>query len=139
MRAYRRYSAIALTFALAACQTGGETRDYAEFHSPHDPPTTASRIAENVAACWFGGARPAFANYSYAPELTSYSNRPRVLIVEKSDPGGLPRLVIEASAAERATSVKLFGPLMASAEAPAISRDVARWAGGAAGCSPEPV
>ena len=91
-------------------------------------------LAENVRACWFGGARPAFADFSYAPELNSYAGRPRVLIVEKSDPGGLPKLVIEASKAERGASVKLFGPLMAGGEAPAISRDVERWAGGAAGC-----
>ena len=77
----------------------------------------------------------AFAEYSYAPELTSYSNRPRVLIVPKKEPHGLPQLVIEATAAKRGTSVKLFGPLMGTAEAPAITRDVERWAGGASGCS----
>ena len=63
-------------------------------------------------------------NISYAPELTSYSNRPRVLIVPKKEPHGLPQLVIEATAAKRGTSVKLFGPLMGTAEAPAITRDV---------------
>ena len=123
-----------LTTFLAACQTGSASKDYAEYASARDPATTAAQIAENVRACWFSGARPAFADYSYAPELNSFSNRPRVLIVPKSDPGGLPKLVIEASATDRGASVKLFGPMMASSEAPAISRDVQRWAGGAAGC-----
>ena len=123
-----------LAVALAACQTGDPARDYAEFRSAQPPATAAALIADNVRACWFGAARPAFADYSYAPELNSYADRPRVLIVPKADPAGLPKLVIEASAAERGSSVKLFGPLMASAEAPSISRDVGRWAGGASGC-----
>jgi hypothetical protein len=93
----------------------------------------AARIADNVGACWIKG-RAAFAEYTYASELTSYSNRPRVLIVPKQDPHGLPKLVIEASAAKRGTSVKLFGPLMAGPEAAAIAADVERWTGGATGC-----
>jgi hypothetical protein len=120
---------------LAACQSQPKaTRDYAEFRSDEQPVAVAMRIADNVRACWFAGGRPAFAQYSYAPELTSYSNRPRVLVVPKSDPGGLPKLVIEASKARDGTSVKLFGPLMASPESAAISRDVARWVNGATGC-----
>jgi hypothetical protein len=85
-------------------------------------------------ACWFSGARPAFAGYSYAPELNSFSGRPRVLVVQKSDPGGLPKLVIEATEAGRGSAVKLFGPLMATNEASAISRDIGSWTGGATGC-----
>lgn len=118
---------------LVACQTA--SKDYAEFGASQDPTAVAWRISERVGACWFGGARPAFAGYSYTPELTSYSDRPRVLIVDKKDPGGLPKLVIEVTAAKRGASVKLFGPLMATAEASAISRDVERWAGGATDCA----
>jgi hypothetical protein len=120
-------------FLLAACQSAPQN-DYHEIRAAQDPHSVAGHIATQVGACWFAGARPAFAAYSYAPELNSFAGRPRVLIVPKSDPTGLPKLVIEASQAKEATSVKVFGPLMASAEGPAISRDVARWAGGAAGC-----
>jgi hypothetical protein len=119
---------------LAACQSPPPQRDYAEFRSSRDAVSVASGISEQIRACWFGGARPAFASYSYAPELNSFSGRPRVLVVQKSDPGGLPKLVVEATEAGRGSSVKLFGPLMASAEAPAISRDIGRWAGGETGC-----
>ena len=122
---------------LAGCQTA--PTDYLAFEARREPVNVAAGIAENVGACWFGGGRPAFAELSYAPELASYSNRPRVLIVQKADPTGLPLLVIEAVEADRGASVKLFGPLMASAEAPAIRRDVERWAGGASGCSSQPV
>jgi hypothetical protein len=118
---------------LGACQTPAP-RDYAEFRSQQDPTSTAVRIAESMGRCWFGGGRAAFADYSYAPELNSFSGRPRVLVVRKADPTGLPALVVEASAADRGASVKLFGPLMASAEAPAIGRDIERWAGGATTC-----
>ena len=125
----------ALLPLLAACQTGEASRDYAEFQSRQDPGTTAARIAERVRVCWFGGARPEFAAFSYAPELNSFANRPRVLIVPKADPGGLPKLVIEASVSGHGASVKLFGPLMAGGEAAAIGRDVERWTAGASGCT----
>jgi hypothetical protein len=120
---------------VAGCQSDSKTApDFAEFRTDEAPVAVAARISESMAECWFGGARPAFAAYSYAPELTSYSNRPRVLVVPKSDPGGLPKLVIEASNSGAGTSVKLFGPLMAGSEAQAISRDVGLWVGGKAGC-----
>ena len=120
--------------ALAACKTAEPARDYAEFRSSGDPAATAATLADNVEACWFRAGRPAFSGLIYVAELASQSNRPRILVVDEADPTGLPKLVIEASAAERGASVKLFGPLMATAEAGAIRRDVERWAGGASGC-----
>ena len=128
-------AAVGLTAVLlASCQSRGPARDYAEFPSNQDAVTTASGITDQMRQCWFGDARGAFAAYSYAPELNSFSGRPRVLVVEKTDPTGLPKLVVEATSSERGSSVKLFGPLMASAEAVSISRDIERWAGGATGC-----
>jgi hypothetical protein len=121
-----------LSLVLAACQSA--PTDYIAFESPQAPVSTAARIADNVGVCWFGGDRAAFAAYSYAPELASVANRPRVLIVDKADPTGLPKLVVEAVEDGRGASVRLFGPLMASAEASAIRRDVGRWAEGGSGC-----
>jgi hypothetical protein len=119
-------------FLLGACQTT-PPQDYVEYHAGQDAVTIAERISRNVGACWFGGDRPAFADYSYAPELSS-SSRPRVLIVEKANPIGLPRLVIEVRAAERGADVRVFGPLMATEEARSIDDDVRRWTGGARDC-----
>lgn len=131
----RGFAAAAAAFlVLAGCKTSSEPTDYMLLHANQDPVTVASRIAGHVGNCWFDGSRSAFAEYSYTPELTSYSNRPRVLIVRKSDPNGLPVLVIEASKKNRGADVKLFGPLMATDEADAIYRDVGRWAGGAREC-----
>ena len=130
MRPLAAATALAL---LAGCKTS-EPTDYVLLHANQDPVTIASHISQYVGDCWFDGSRPAFAAYSYAPELTSYSNRPRVLIVEKADPTGLPRLVIEVVKAKRGSDIKLFGPLMGTAESEAIYRDVGRWAGGAREC-----
>jgi hypothetical protein len=130
----RRF-AIATTAAagllLAACQTAPQ--DYVGLHANLDPKTVAELIADNVGACWFDGSREAFANYSYAPELSSEA-RPRVLIVEKTNPTGLPQLVIEVEAAKRGSDVRLFGPLMSTAEGERIRSDVAFWAGGGRTC-----
>ena len=104
------------------------------FHAGQDHVTVAERIARNVGACWFDGKHAAFAEYSYAPELNSFSSRPRVLIVPKEKPHELPLLVIEIAKAKRGSDVKLFGPLMATGEAENIRRDVSRWTGGARDC-----
>lgn len=129
----RLAAAAAAALILAGCKTS-EPTDYMLLHANQDPVTIASRIADHVGNCWFDGSRPAFAEYSYTPELTSYANRPRVLIVQKADPNGLPVLVIEALKEKRGADIKLFGPLMGTDEADAIYRDVARWAGGAREC-----
>ena len=129
-------AALAATLMLSACQTREAPADYLEYSSARDAGTTASHLADNVRACWFAGARAAsFTGYSYAPELNSYSGRPRVLIVPKQDPGGLPKLVIEASKNESGSAVRLFGPLLAGPQAELIRRDVAHWTRGGSGCA----
>jgi hypothetical protein len=129
-----RVSHIALlsSVLLAACQTVEE--NYIQYHANQDALTIAERIANHVGTCWFGeDGNAAFAEYSYAPELSS-STRPRVLIVHKKDPEGLPQLVIEVLKAKRGSDVRLFGPLMGTAQASTIQDDVRRWTGGARDC-----
>jgi len=127
----RRFAAVAaLAFLLAACQT--TPKDYIEFHAGLDSSTIADHITDKVRACWFGGQRKAFADYSYAPEAGSSSTR--ILIVPKEAPHGLPALIIDVRGAKRGTDVRLFGPLMQTGEADAIRRDVMRWTGGARDC-----
>ena len=117
--------------AVAACQT--TEGNYIQYHANQDPLNLAEHIANHVGTCWFGEGDTAFAEYSYAPELSS-STRPRVLLVNKSDPEGLPHLVIEVLKAKRGSDVRLFGPLMATERAPTIQEDVQRWTGGARDC-----
>jgi hypothetical protein len=93
----------------------------------------AQHIASMVGTCWFDSGNSRFADYSYAPELSS-SERPRVLLVNKSDPSGLPQLVIEVARAKRGSDIKLFGPLMDDGQTERIRGDVAFWAGGGRTC-----
>ena len=125
--------ALALATALAACTT--RAPDYLEYAAYQDTDTVATRIAERVGACWFAGGNTSFSRFAYAPELNSFSGKPRILVVPKADPAGLPQLVIEVSKGKRATIVKLFGPLLATARGAAIQRDVERWADGGTDCS----
>ena len=128
----RRFAvATAVVLFLAACQTAPQ--DYVLLHANEAPLDVAERIANNVGTCWFGDGDAALADYSFAPELSS-TERPRVLIVQKADPTGLPQLVIEVVKAKRGSDVKLFGPLMATGQASEIRGDVAFWAGGGRTC-----
>jgi hypothetical protein len=133
MRAPLVCAVAAISAALAGCTT--RAPDYLEYAAYQDTNTVANRIAARVGACWFNGGNGAFARFAYAPELNSFSGRPRILIVPKDDPAGLPRLVIEVSQGKRATVVKLFGPLLANARGNAIQRDVERWADGGTDCA----
>ncbi len=125
--------AAALATTLTTCTTGAP--DYLEYAAYQDTNTVATRIAERVGACWFSGGNGAFSRFAYAPELNSFSGKPRILVVPKADPAGLPQLVIEISTGSQATVVKLFGPLLATARGTAIQRDVERWADGGTDCS----
>ncbi len=121
-----------LATALAACAT--RAPDYLEYAANQDANIVVTRIAERVGACWFDGDNDTFSRFAYAPELNSFSGKPRILVVPKDDPAGLPRLVIEVSTGKRATVVKLFGPLLATSRGTAIQADVERWADGGTDC-----
>ena len=54
------------------------------------------RIALGANACWFKSGDPAFKAYSLAPELTSFSGRPRILLVRKGSADIRPLLVVQA-------------------------------------------
>jgi hypothetical protein len=123
--------AFACAGLLAACQSAPE--GYVLLHANQNPVDAASHIADMVGKCWFDSGNSRFADYSYAPELSS-SARPRVLVVDKADPGGLPKLVIEVVREKRGSDIRLFGPLMDSGQADRIRGDVAFWAGGGRTC-----
>ena len=114
--------------ALAACQS-----------SAPPPPTGKSAALRNmeqvaIAAhrCWFASGDPAFAKYSFANELNSFSGKPRFLLVPKGNFGGRPLLVVQAEGA--AGQVTAFGPLMEGTEAGRIGSDISRWAAGNSDC-----
>lgn len=102
-------------------------------HANQDALNAAQHIASMVGTCWFNDGNSRFAEFSYAPELSS-SERPRVLVVDKADPSGLPKLVIEVRRAKRGSDVRLFGPLMDADQSERIRSEVAFWAGGGRSC-----
>ena len=93
---------------------------------------TMERVALGANACWFKSRDAAFAGYRLAPELNSFSGRPRILVVPAHSPEARPLLVVEAEG--NPARLAAYGPLMGSANAARISTDVNRWAAGGQGC-----
>lgn len=120
---------IIVPLALSACQS---TSQPAQSNG-----TSALKIMERVALaanqCWFKSADPAFTAFRLAPELNSYTGRPRILLVEKNRPEGLPLLVVQAEGNPARTST--FGPLLTGTLGERINRDVSRWVGGGRTCT----
>nr|WP_290128685.1 hypothetical protein [Aurantimonas endophytica] len=108
---------------------------------PADTPSTAKadsgldrleRLTLNANRCWFKSKDPAFAAYSLAPELSSFSGRPRFLLVPRGQIEARPLLVVEGRSGSGA--IDTYGPLMNEPVAARITADLARWRSGANGC-----
>lgn len=118
---------LALAAALASCQT----------KTPAPKPNgaalpTMERVALGANACWFKSGDPAFKAYRLAPELNSFSGRPRILVVHRNSPESRPLLVVQAEG--NPAKLDAFGPLMSEPVAARIATDVKRWAAGGKGC-----
>ncbi|MBC7313093.1 MAG: hypothetical protein H5U11_11415 [Rhizobium sp.] len=114
--------------ALVSCQS-----------EPKTPPTqgqSALDVMERVAVgannCWIKSGDPAFKAYSMAPELNSFSGKPRILLVRKGSSDIRPLLVVQAEG--KPARLDAFGPMMSEPVAARIAADVRRWSGGAKGC-----
>lgn len=89
---------------------------------------TMEHIALTANQCWFKGNKSEFKTYRLAPELQSYSGRPRILVVPYNNPGGKPLLVVEAEG--QPAKVSAYGPLMGSPMGNDIADDLDRWTKG---------
>ncbi len=118
----------AIGLALAACQSSS-SRPLAQDRAALP---TMERVALAANACWFKSGDSAFKAYRLAPELNSFSGRPRILAVPAHSPESRPALVVQAEG--NPAKLDAFGPLMDGAQGERIKRDVVRWAGGARGC-----
>ncbi|ARQ10347.1 hypothetical protein NXC12_CH02328 [Rhizobium etli] len=94
---------------------------------------TMERVALGANACWFKSRDPAFAAYKLAPELNSFSGRPRILLVHKGSPESRPLLVVQAEGSP--AHLQAFGPMMSEPVAGRIAADVNRWSGGNRACN----
>ncbi|SIR00898.1 hypothetical protein SAMN05880590_110106 [Rhizobium sp. RU35A] len=90
------------------------------------------RIAVAANSCWFKSGDAAFAAYRLAPELNSFSGRPRILAVPRHSPESRPLLVVQAEG--NPARLDAFGPMMNGSQAARIRKDVTRWAAGDKGC-----
>ncbi|MCH4546398.1 hypothetical protein G9X68_12505 [Rhizobium sp. WYCCWR 11279] len=117
----------AIAAMVAACQTPAPT-------GPNRAALpTMERVALGANACWFKSGDPAFAAYKLAPELNSFSGRPRILLVHKGSPESRPLLVVQAEGSP--SRLQAFGPMMQEPVAGRITADVNRWSGGNKACS----
>lgn len=94
---------------------------------------TMERVALGANGCWFKSGDPAFKAYRLAPELNSFSGRPRILIVPGKSPEARPLAVIQAEG--HPARLQAFGPLFSEPVGARMSADVRRWAAGDEGCS----
>ncbi|OAP42583.1 hypothetical protein AU381_15490 [Sinorhizobium glycinis] len=106
---------------------------------PASPPAssaalpTMERIALGANGCWFKSGDPAFKAYRLAPELNSFSGRPRILLVPRKSPEARPLAVIQAEG--HPARLQAFGPLLSEPVGTRMTSDVRRWAAGDEGCS----
>jgi hypothetical protein len=113
--------------ALTACQTKTPPPKASGGALP-----TMERIALGANSCWFKSGDAAFKAYRLAPELNSFSGRPRILVVHRNSPESRPLLVVQAEGSP--AKLDAFGPLMAEPVGARIATDVKRWAAGGKGC-----
>lgn len=90
------------------------------------------RIARAASRCWFKSGDKRFRAYRLAPELNSFSGRPRILLVPASRPEDRPLAVIEATG-DPAT-IEAYGPLMSASVGNRMAADIRNWAGGSTAC-----
>lgn len=91
------------------------------------------RLTLTANRCWITSRDPAFAAYTLAPELSSFSGKPRFLLVPRGKPEARPLLVVEGQSGS--TNVATYGPLMSVKLAGRISSDIDRWGNGSASCT----
>ena len=120
------------------CQTGAPSEGLS-MRSKQEPVELMVAVARNAQKCWFKSGDRAFRSFKIANETNSHSGRPRILLVPKTDPGGLPQLVVQAEKKGAAssgtfTNIQAYGPLLATSSGKRITDDVRRWSDGNAKC-----
>ncbi|WP_416236837.1 hypothetical protein [Rhizobium sp. CC-YZS058] len=121
-------SVLAGTAFLAACQSSPPPRSSAGVAAL----PMMERVALAANACWFKSNDPAFKPYRLAPELNSFSGRPRILLVKRHSPEARPLAVIQAEGSP--ARLQAFGPLFAEPIGPRMVGDIRRWSTGDKAC-----
>ncbi|NKN36528.1 hypothetical protein HFC70_09180 [Agrobacterium sp. a22-2] len=90
------------------------------------------KVAVGANRCWIKSGDAAFKAYEMAPELNSFSGKPRFLLVRRGSRDIRPVLVVQAEG--RPAKLSAFGPMMGEPVAGRIATDVKRWAASDKGC-----
>lgn len=117
-----------LAVLLAGCQREAPRQSVTPAALP-----TMERVALGANSCWFKSGDANFKAYRLAPELNSFSGRPRILLVPRNSPEARPLLVVQAEG--NPAKLAAFGPLLEGPLSGRISSDVNRWAKGNRNCS----
>jgi len=91
------------------------------------------RLAVTANRCWFRSKDPAFARYTLAPELSSFSGKPRFLLVPRNRPEERPLLVVEGRSGS--TAVETYGPILQTDLRARVESDLERWNRGSDACA----
>ena len=135
------FSVLAIAGAVllaAACQSGSPSKSLS-INTSKKPVDALVEIAKVAQTCWFKSGDRRFSGLRMSDEANSHSGRPRFLLVKKSDPNGLPMLVVQAeqrgdSASGTYTNMQTFGPLLQTSSGKRITDDVNRWSKGNKQC-----
>lgn len=130
----KQLGALLLLLVLTACnQSGsGALTPKPKLQSPQ---SLMVHVAKRMQACWFAKKDSAFRRYRLASEVNSYAGKPRVLIVPKNNPAGLPKLVVQAERKGGRNVLSTFGPLLDGKDGPRLRNSVTKWARGANSCA----
>lgn len=127
------------TLLIAGCQNAGSPSDNLSINSKQNPVQAVASIARTAQKCWFKSGDSNFNGMRMSNEVNSFSGRPRFLLVKRSDPNGLPLLVVQAenkgdSASGTFTNIQTFGPLLQTSNGKRITDDVRHWSSGNTDC-----
>ncbi len=117
---------------LAGCQSSAPGPGSQTASAPDRALTAMERIARAASKCWFKSGDRRFRAYRLAPELNSFSGRPRILLVPANRPQDRPLAVIEAEGDPAV--IQAYGPLMSAPVGNRIAADIKNWAGGSTAC-----
>ena len=124
---------ILVTLTLAGCQSSGPGPGNLSTTTSEAALPVMERIAIAASRCWFKSGDRRFRPYRLAPELNSFSGKPRILIVPSARPQDRPLAVIEAQG--NPARVDAYGPLMAAAVGNTMATDIRNWSAGNSNCS----
>ncbi len=140
MRIWRIILTLSGLLILAACQSdSGSPSANLSINSGQKPTQAVASIARTAQKCWFKSGDETFSGMRMSNEVNSFSGRPRFLLVKRSDPNGLPLLVVQAEkkgdgASGTFTNIQTFGPLLQTSDGKRITDDVSHWSKGNTDC-----